>query len=188
MKRKTEDGTSPFAVRLPRELQERLRRAGGERGIGEEIRKRLEKSFEAEKTPKRPADPKFQELLLAIAFVVAKLKTHFGDLWEDRFSFEVFKSALDLWLEAIQPEGEPVMKPNPNRASPGAFFAPDASPESVARAILVNWAWLQEERGGEATIEIGPQLIAAVMAVPGHSPSEDDVMRIGAKLAERKRR
>src|SRR5882762_4254419 len=123
MKRKIDDGIQS-AVRLPRDLHERLKQAGGERGLGEEIRKRLEKSFETEKTPKRPADPQIQILLLAVGFIVTKLRTYFGDLWEDRFSFDVFKSALDLWLLANQPEGEPVMKPNPNRASSGAFFTP----------------------------------------------------------------
>ena len=188
MKRKIDDGIQS-AVRLPRDLHERLKQAGGERGLGEEIRKRLEKSFETEKTPKRPADPQIQILLLAVGFIVTKLRTYFGDLWEDRFSFDVFKSALDLWLLANQPEGEPVMKPNPNRASSGAFFTPDASPESVARGILVNLTWLLDEwaEAGGATGEITPQLLAAVLAIPGFSPSEDDVMRAKAKLAERKR-
>lgn len=52
------------AVRLPRSLHERLKKAGGERGMGEEIRRRLEASFEAEKAPN---DPKTRKLLDAIS-------------------------------------------------------------------------------------------------------------------------
>ena len=52
------------AVRLPQSLRDRLSKAGGERGMGEEIRRRLEASFEAEKAP---ADPKTRELLDAIS-------------------------------------------------------------------------------------------------------------------------
>ena len=189
MKRKNEDkAPPPFAVRLPRDLHERLKQAGGERGMGEEIRKRLEKSFEAEKAPKSPPDPVLHELLPAIGFVVAKLRTYFGNPWEDRFSFEVLKSALDWLLVANRPEGDPVMKPNPKHESLGALFAPDVSPEIVARAILVNLTWLLDERGGERTLEMSPQLVAALHVVPGYSPTEDDVVRAKAKLAERKRR
>ena len=58
MKAKSADDMVQSAIRLPRSLHERLKKAGGERGMGEEIRRRLEASFEAEK-PR--ADPKTRD-------------------------------------------------------------------------------------------------------------------------------
>ena len=49
------------AVRLPQSLRDRLSNAGGERGLGEEIRRRLEASFDAE--AEASVDPKTSELL-----------------------------------------------------------------------------------------------------------------------------
>ena len=54
MKSKTADEMIQSAIWLPRSLHERLRKAGGERGLGKEIRRRLEASFEAEKAPANP--------------------------------------------------------------------------------------------------------------------------------------
>ena len=64
MKTKPADDMVQSAIRLPRSLHERLKKAGGDRGMGEEIRRRLEASFEAERSP---ADPKTRELLDAVA-------------------------------------------------------------------------------------------------------------------------
>ncbi len=142
MKRKTENTMVQSAVWLPRELHQLLKRAGGERGMGEEIRKRLEKSFEAEKIPKEPSRHK---LSLAVGFIATKAARYFGDWSEDRFSFEVLKAGVNLWLTANQPEGEPVMKPNPNREPFDAYFDPSSTPENIARSILANLTWLREE-------------------------------------------
>jgi hypothetical protein len=186
MKRKIEDGTHPFAVRLPQKLQERLRRAGGEGGMGEEIRKRLEKSFETEKTPKKP---KTRNLLMATGFIAEKAGMYFGDWSEDPFAFEILKAGVNLWLTANRPKGEPVMKPNPNREPFDSFFDPSSTPENIASSILANLTWLREERAGGASDEIIPRLIASVEAAPGYSPAEGDVTRARARRAdERKRR
>jgi hypothetical protein len=167
MKRKTEDGTPPFAVRLPRELQDRLRRAGGERGIGEEIRRRLEASFEVEKAP---ANPKTRNLLIATGFVAEKAAMYFGDWSEDPFAFEILKAGVNLWLIANQPKGEPIMKPNPNREPFDSFFDPSSTPENIARSILANLTWLREEKlSGVRRDELVRQLTASVEAKPGRS-------------------
>ncbi len=184
MKRKIDDGIQS-AVRLPRDLHEHLKQAGGERGLGEEIRKRLEKSFETKKTPE---DPNRQKLLLAVGFIATKAGMYFGDWSEDRFSFDVLKAGVDLWLTANQPKGEPVMKPNPNREPFDSFFDPSSTPENIARSILANLTWLREERAGGASSEILPQLVASVDAAPGYSPTKGDVMRAREKRADEGKR
>ena len=80
MKRKNDDEMVQTAVRLPQSLRDRLSKAGGERGLGEEIRRRLEASFEAEKAP---ADPKTRELLDAIASCAEEIARDFGSWSED---------------------------------------------------------------------------------------------------------
>jgi hypothetical protein len=50
------------ALRLPADLYGRLREAGGDRGMGEEIRKRLQASFDA-KVETTTDDPKTRQLL-----------------------------------------------------------------------------------------------------------------------------
>ena len=113
MKRKTGDEmTTQTAVRLPRDLYQRLKRVGGERGMGEEIRRRLELSFEAEKAPK---NPKTQELLDAIAYVVGETAACCGNWFEDAYAFEVLKTSVESFLAAAQPKGEVVI--NPDRAA-----------------------------------------------------------------------
>src|SRR5258708_28961487 len=162
MTRKIDDGIQSD-VRLPRDLHECLKQAGGERGLGEEIRKRLEKSFETKKTPE---DPNRQKLLLAVGFIATKAGMYFGDWSEDRFSFDVLKAGVDLWLTANQPKGEPVMKPNPNREPFDSFFDPSSTPENIARAIRANLKRLREERSDRATIEHVRPCVAAVDALP----------------------
>ncbi len=61
MKRQKDDNMIQSAVRLPQSLHQRLKKAGGERGMGEEIRRRLEASFDVE--AKAPGDPKTREIL-----------------------------------------------------------------------------------------------------------------------------
>src|SRR5258706_3323971 len=111
MKQKNEDrAPPPFAVRLPQELQERLRRAGGARGIGEEIRRRLEASFEAEKTP-----AKTRELLDDIGFCCGETDGYYGDWAQGAFSFEVLKEGVGLLLTSYQPKGDGT-RPSPDHS------------------------------------------------------------------------
>jgi hypothetical protein len=128
---------------LPQQMHQRLKQIGGAGGASEEIRKRLEAS------EKVPADPKTRELLSAISFVADKAGMYFGNWSEDPFAFETLKAAVDLWLTANRPKGEPVMKPNPNREPFDSFFASDTSPENIARLLLANLMWLNREDEGK---------------------------------------
>jgi hypothetical protein len=152
MKRKTDSGMRQSALRLPADLHQRLTRAGGEAGMGAEIRRRLEASFAAEKAP---ANPKTQELLGAIAFIADKTDFYYENWAEDPFAFEVLRAGIDLLLTASRPKGEAVQKPNPN-PDPDAsgfthlFFDSASSPKDIARFILGDLMHARSKRADEA--------------------------------------
>jgi hypothetical protein len=131
---------------LPRQMLQRLKQISGSGGVSEEIRRRLEASEKA------PANPKTRELLSAIAFVAEKAEKDLGRWSENRSSFDVLKVALDLWLTARRPEGEPVMKPSPS----GQYFDSSSghpilenTPENMARFYLAILDWLDREGDGK---------------------------------------
>ena len=51
------------ALWLPREMHEALKKAGGERGLGEEIRRKLQMAFEADGATTVPGDQTTEQLL-----------------------------------------------------------------------------------------------------------------------------
>src|SRR6516164_2275524 len=118
MKPKIEDGMTQSAIWLPRELRERLKRAGGERGMGEEIRRRLKASFDAEEAP---GNPKTRELLDAISLAADDTSDNYGDWSEDPFAFEVLKGCVDLLLGEHRPQGNPVNNPKPDTVADMVF-------------------------------------------------------------------
>ena len=152
MERETVSDMIQSAVRLPRSLHERLKKAGGERGMGEEIRRRLEAFFAAERAP---ADPKMRELLEAIPYF-AEETTNFYHGWsEDAFAFRVLKACVDMWLRRYQPEGNPdLAKPNPTDLGWMVFGEenlekgeyPNPSPEEISRTIVSTWLTTRAKR------------------------------------------
>jgi hypothetical protein len=161
MKRKTGDDMIQSAVRLPRSLHERLKKAGGERGMGEEIRRRLEASFDAERAP---SDPKTRELLEAISFLARQATDYYGSWSGDAFAFQVLKAGVDMLLKHYQPKGDPALaKPNPTVSGKiifgptgplgptgptptGAATGPtgpaeneNLSPEEISRTVVGMW-------------------------------------------------
>ena len=139
MKRKTADEMIQSAIRLPRNLHERLKKAGGERGMGEEIRRRLEASFDAEKAP---ANPKTRELLDAISSFAEETARDYGNWSEDAFAFEVLKACVNMLLAHYQPKGKPVPNPKPDGLA-GMLFAPDHSLKVIS-GLLVS-AWIKDQ-------------------------------------------
>src|SRR5690242_19658051 len=99
---RTHGDTIQSAVRLPHSLHERLRKAGGERGMGEEIRQRLEASFAAERE-----DQKTRELVEAVSFCAGQVTSLFGSWFEDARAFEVLKGSVDALLSNYQPQDDP---------------------------------------------------------------------------------
>jgi hypothetical protein len=123
------------SLRLPRELYERLSQAAGNRGIGEEIRQRLQRSFGDKLT-----DPKTRKLLSAINFVATSM-TLDGNWHEDLNLFRVFKAALVALLSRFEPPG-----PSPDARY--ETFDKDDPPETVGRmyaGFAVRYVIKEEE-------------------------------------------
>lgn len=135
MKRKKDDEMAATAVRLPQSLHERLKKAGGERGMGEEIRRRLEASFDAEAAS---ANPKTAELAGAVIYCADQTALFYGDWSKDAFAFEVLKACVDMLLTYHHPEGTAVPHPIAG-SSAEAYFGPEHSPKDASRLFLNAW-------------------------------------------------
>ena len=129
MKRQSvRDDMIQSAVRLPTSLHDRLKKAGGERGMGEEIRRRLEASFDAE--AEAPSDPKIGELLDQIKRIA--LSKPLDVSWHaDRDAFEVFKAAISGVLSSYQPSD----KASGPTGRLQTMYGPDAKAETVGRIL-----------------------------------------------------
>jgi hypothetical protein len=108
--------------------------------MGEEIRRRLEASFDAE--AKAPSDPKTRELLEAISFCAEQIARDCHSWSEDAFAFEVLKRCVNMLLKHFQPKGEPV----PN-LKPDSLFVIDplfspTQPEELSRSYVRLWMML----------------------------------------------
>ena len=110
--------------------------------MGEEIRRRLEASFDAE--AQAPHDPKTRELLEAISFLARQATNYFGSWFEDAFAFQVLKGSVDILLKHYQPEGDPVLaKPNLTELGEVIFGKngenENRSPEEISRTLVRFW-------------------------------------------------
>jgi hypothetical protein len=142
MERETDGDMIQSAVRLPRSLHERLKKAGGKRGMGEEIRRRLEASFDAE--AKTPHEPMTRELLGAITFLAGQTTNYLGSWSEDAFAFKVLEGSLDMLLKRYQPKGDPLLaKPNLTKLGEAIFGKnsenENHSPEEISRTLVRFW-------------------------------------------------
>ena len=118
------------ALRLPRGLYERLKLGVGERGLGKEIRRRLEISF----TVERGTDQETRQLTAAIARIADDVTDCFGAWHVDAFAFQAFQVAVDTLLRHWQPKVDPVKKPNPASLA-DVLFPPDATAQSIGRTF-----------------------------------------------------
>jgi hypothetical protein len=133
------------ALWLPRDMLERLRKAGGERGLGEEIRRLLQSSIDAAQTPSQEITSE----LLAQIKEIAELSLE-EPWYTDRFSFDVFKSAINALLSNRQPNAE--VRPETKAKFQAAWG--EENPETIGRLIarlaIVSYA---KERWGEAFLD-----------------------------------
>src|SRR5215510_6517850 len=113
------------ALWLPREMHDQLKKKTGERGLGEEIRRRLRVSFEVDEPPDKTTDI----LISAINQLAVELE---GPWYANSFSFEVFKAAIIELLSQCQsteqagPEAVAKLEatfPNENPETLGRIFA-----------------------------------------------------------------
>jgi hypothetical protein len=135
MKRKKDDEMVQTAVRLPQSLRDRLSEAGGDGGLGEEIRRRLEASFEAERDS---PNPKTTGLLDAISSFAAEVTEYYGHPSSDPFAADLLKACVDLLMTRDRPSGEPVPKPQPESAA-DVLYSPDHSIETISLTIVNGW-------------------------------------------------
>ena len=87
------------ALWLPRDMHEKLKKEGGEGGLGEEIRRRLEFAAEASETPKDEVTAEVLDQLKDI------LRDH-PEWHADRFIYDVVRAAIDVVFSSHQPNGE----------------------------------------------------------------------------------
>jgi hypothetical protein len=159
MKRQKDREMIQSAVRLPRRLHERLQKAGGERGMGEEIRRRLELTFAGEGVP---TDEITDEVIGEIKEIARDLARY--GLWHaDPDVFGVFVAALNALLRNHQPRSEP--KPE-TKAHFRAVYGDKTSEDIgliLAHAAIFAYG---RERSGILT---GPTGLTGPAAVTGAS-------------------
>jgi len=137
------------ALWLPHEMHQQLKTAGGKRGLGEEIRRRLEKALEAVETP---VEEVTDETLNQIKDIFRDLSGE--DPWHaNRFVFEVLKWAIITLISFHQPSGEG--KPE-TKARLQALYGQE-KPEAIGRVMAhVAMKVYARERWGRAFLE-GPK-------------------------------
>jgi hypothetical protein len=144
MRPKPADDMVQSAIRLPRTVHERLKKAGGERGMGEEIRRRLEASFAAESSP---TDAKTRGLLDAVVYCAEEISRDFGPWSEEPYAFAVLKETISLLLKNFEPKGKPVRNLNPGSVLAFLFDDdPSAKPEKVSPYYVSFWTRRRAER------------------------------------------
>src|SRR5262245_6347885 len=88
------------ALWIPRGMHERLKEDGGERGLGNEIRRLIEASIDAAETPKDEITSELLDQIKEIADLSPAPPWH-----TDRFAFDVFKTAINTLLSYQEPSG-----------------------------------------------------------------------------------
>jgi hypothetical protein len=112
------------ALWLPREMHQQLKKKAGERGLGEEIRRRLRASFEFDEPPDKTTD-----IFISAANQIA---IELEEPWyANRFASEVFRAAINELLSQCQ---------STERAGPEAIgklqaSCPDEKPETIGRIL-----------------------------------------------------
>lgn len=136
------------ALWLPRDVHERLKKEGGRRGLGEEIRRLIEQAMDAADAVRSP-DEITDELLHQIKDIARDL-SHDEPLWANRDAFDAFKVALNVLLESHQPTGD---------AKPGAgeklkAIYGDETPEVIGRILARRTMYAYDrERYGAAIVD-----------------------------------
>jgi hypothetical protein len=133
--KKALDGPMQTAIiRLPPEMLEALKQATqangrGERGLGEEIRSRLEDTLAADKS-----SVESRYLGAAITNIGQLVTEYFGSWSQDAFAHQVLLSAIQTLLETMQPAGNAKPKLNPNSIA-DVLFDPKDGPDKIGRSL-----------------------------------------------------
>jgi hypothetical protein len=134
------------ALWLPRDMHEVLKNAGGERGLGEEIRRRLDFALSAAQTR---GDHATDELLDQIKDIARDLSR--DEPWyANRFVFDVFKSAIDALLLSHRPNSEAKSETRTHLQAVYGDENPETIGRIIARAAIIAYG---RERFGEAFLQ-----------------------------------
>jgi hypothetical protein len=135
------------ALWLPRDMHEKLKKGGGERGLGEEIRRLIHEAMEASDAARAP-DENTRDLLGLIK-EIADLSLE-EPWYADRFAFDVFRAAINTLLSNYQPSGE--AKPETRAKFQGTWG--EENPETIGRMIArVAMHAHARERYGQAALD-----------------------------------
>ena len=129
------------SLRMPEALRDRLAQAAtaNGRGLGEEIRRRLEASFGSAPVS---ADPKTADLLRVVARAAAILNEQWAPWHADAGPFAVFKAAIEDVLSRQQPEASGTTK----KSYRGAVLFDASTPPERQGAMLAMLAEIAEDR------------------------------------------
>ena len=106
----------------------KFKEAGGERGLGDEIRRRLEISLKEDQSSHDKKTAQFKEAITRV-----DVNMPFDRLWhDDRFAFDVFKAAINDLLSEYQPKSD--VQPG-SKAKFEAMYGKDAKAETVGRIL-----------------------------------------------------
>jgi hypothetical protein len=126
MKREKDNAMISTAIRLPKKLRDRLIKAGGEYGLSDEIRQRLEASFATQEG----TSPKMRALLDTISSTVREVTQCIGDPAVDPYAADVLKACVGLLIDHSRPSGEAV----PHLTTTGQWmYGPDLSLQEISR-------------------------------------------------------
>jgi hypothetical protein len=130
-RKSTRDPMVQTALWLPHDMHEQLKKDGGKRGLGDEIRRRLQMSFDDERLPRE--DQTTNEFLDQIK-QLARLLSFDQPWFANRFAVDAFKAAINELLSDYQPTTEAQPK---SMAEFRAMFrlGPDEQPETVGRIL-----------------------------------------------------
>jgi hypothetical protein len=98
---KRSDKETVVTLRLPRDLHERLKKAGGERGLTAQIRDRLDASLAIEEAW---GDPLFADFLRAGGYVVVTAARLYPS---DPDAYSMVELAIRMLLDAFRPDSAP---------------------------------------------------------------------------------
>jgi hypothetical protein len=171
------------ALWLPRAMHEQLKKTGGDRGLGDEIRRRLQASFDEEQV-----DATTHELLDAIEQIERNLSL--DEPWHtDRFTFEVFKAAINELLSHYQPSSE---------ADAGTvsklqtMYGPEEKPETIGRilariAIVASGRDARLRASHEGASHEGASHTEVINLSKKSTPSSGEGVDLSEQIRQRKR-
>jgi hypothetical protein len=121
------------AVWLQRDVHERLKRAGGERGLGDEIRRRLQLTVDAEQQWRDPITELLVDLTRKIAFGLADGTNRWG---ENRWAAEQLKEGVGSLILKLCMSSQESSQPPPTLLEKlRAKYGPDVKTEDIGRFL-----------------------------------------------------